>query len=74
MAKMFKTTNEVYYRPVDSAPVYVCGKGVELEWDLAVRLGLVKNEKPAAVKARKVDDIENKAVKPAGAGTKSVKE
>jgi hypothetical protein len=61
MARTFKTTDEVYHYQEGKPPVFIAGKGVEIDYDLAVRLGLVKGE----AKARKVDDVENKAVKPA---------
>lgn len=65
MGKTFKTTSEVYHYQDGKPPVFIAGKGVEIDYALAVKLGLVKEE----AKARKADDVENKAVKPASKKT-----
>lgn len=61
MSKTFKTTEEVYHYQEGKPPVYIAGKGVEIDYDLAVRLGLVKKTEAKKVEA---DKVENKAVKP----------
>lgn len=71
MSKTYKTTEIVYHIQEGRPPVFVAGKNEEIPWEVAVKLGLVKDEKPAAAKARKADDVENKAVKPARATTKN---
>jgi hypothetical protein len=68
MSKMYKCTEAVYHYQDGRAPVFVAQKGDEIAWDLAERLGLVKAE----AKARKVADVENKAVRPAQAQSKRV--
>jgi hypothetical protein len=70
-SKTYRTTAEVYHHQDGKPPVFIAPKGVDIDYDLAVRLGLVD---PAEAKARKVTDVENKAVKPAAAGTKRTKE
>lgn len=72
MSKTYKCQEAVFHRQEGKPDVFIAQKGDEIAWDLAVRLGLVKDE-PAA-KARKAEDVENKAVKPAAAGNKSAKE
>lgn len=69
MSKTFKTTEEVYHYQDGCPPVFIAGKGVEIDYDLAVRLGLVKASKPEPKKIE-ADKVENKAVKP---NTKSAK-
>jgi hypothetical protein len=64
--KTYRTTAEVFHHQEGKPPVFIAGKGVDIDYDLAVRLGLVKDE----VKARKVSDVENKAVKPSAKSDK----
>ena len=55
MSKTYTTTDRVYYYPPNDAPrVFVADKGVEIDFDLAVRLGLVKDEP----KSKKVAETE----------------
>lgn len=63
MSKTFKTTEEVYHYQDGRPPVFIAGKGVEIDYDLAVKLGLVKASKPEPKKVD-VSKVENKAVKP----------
>lgn len=66
MSKTYTTTDRVYHYPSNGAPrVFIAGKGEEIDYDLAVRLGLVKDEpKKAEPKKVAVADVENKAIKP----------
>lgn len=65
MSKTFRTSEEVFHYQDGKPPVFIAGKGVDIDYSLAVRLGLVKDE----TKARKADSVENKAVKPAAKKT-----
>lgn len=73
MNELYTCTDRIYVDDPKGGPrIFIAGKGDQIPMAQAVALGLAKAEKPA-VKARKIEDVENKAVKPSAAGTKSAK-
>lgn len=63
-SKTFRTTERVYHYPGNgSAPVFVADKDTEIDYELAVRLGLVKQSESKKLKEADVED--KKAAAPA---------